>query len=183
MACSAGCTCGCRGFTSPEVAGRAGLRLSSMWDRARDLMSRAGLRPYSVTIVRARATGQRQRGDGPTEVVGEWPILPTPLVGDLTAITEMLAADQLREQGNILLSEISLAYTEAMLLGRGASGDPIPSGEVVFYEIKLLDGSGRETQRRRFVPDSAPSYDATKAMWSVNLKRSPWDRDRGGGMR
>lgn len=146
-------------------------------------MSRAGLRPYSVSIIRARATGQRHRGDGVTEVVGEWPILPTPLVGDLTAITQMLESDQLREQGSLLLSEISLRYTEAVLLGRGDTGDPIPSGEVVFYEIRLLDGSGRITQRRKFVADSAPNYDATKAMWSISLRRAPWDRDRAGQVR
>jgi hypothetical protein len=147
------------------------------------MYSRAGLRPYSVTIVRARATGQRQRGDGPTEVVGEWPILPTPLVGDLTSLTELLAADAAREMGSVQLSEISLAYTEDMLMGRGESGAPIPNGEVVFYEVRMLDGTGRDGPRRRFVAASPPNLDTARAMWSVMLMRAPWDRDRHGTLR
>ena len=142
------------------------------------MMSRAGLRPYQVKIVRARSTGQRQRGDGPTEIVGEWPLLPTPMVGDLTALSEMLMSDQRREQGTILLSEISLQYPESVLMGLGSTGAPIPAGEFFYYEIRPFDGSGRPTQARRFEPDSAPSYDATKAMWSITLRRLPWNGRR-----
>lgn len=182
--CDGGCECECHGgFTSPDVAGAAGLRLSRVWDRARDLYSRAGLRPYSVTIVRARAVGLRARGDGPTEVVGEWPILPTPMIGDMTSLSEVLDSDQLREAGTVLLSEISLRYTEDVLMGRGETGAPIPAGETVFFEVRYLDGSGRVTQRRRFVSTSAPFADMAKAMWSVTLKRAPWDRDRSGVVR
>lgn len=181
--CGAGCSCECHGFTSPAVAGAAGNRLSRMWDRARDMKARAGLRPYRVTIVRARSAGMRARGDGPTEITGEWPILPVPLVGDLTALTEMLSADQLREAGTIVLSEISLAYSEHMLLGRGESGGPIPAGETVFYEICHLDGQGRTTVRRRFVRSSAPYAKHETAEWVVNLMRAPWDRDAHGVLR
>lgn len=181
--CTAGCACECHGFTSPEMAGRAGLRLSRMWDRARDLKARAGLRPYQVTIVRARAAGMRQRGDGPTEVTGEWPILPVPKVGDLTALSEILSADQLREVGTVVLSEISLQYSEHMLLGRGQDGAPIPNGETVFYEIAYLDGHGRVTVRRRFVRSSAPYARPESAEWVINLTRAPWDRDAAGVLR
>ena len=167
-------------FTSPCAAGAAGAKLSRLWDRARDMYSRAGLRPYTVTIVRARATGMRARGDGPTEIVGEWPLLPTPKVGDLTALTEVLDADQLRELGSVLLSEVSLRYSEDMLSCRGAAGDPVPPGETVFYEIRHLDVTGRVTSRARFVPASRPNADNGRAMWTVTLARAPWDRDRMG---
>ena len=181
--CDTGCECSCHGFTSPDVAARAGARLSSLWDRARDAMSRAGLRPYTVTIVRARAVGVKARGDGPTEVVGEWALLPTPKISDLTSVSETLDVDQLRESGSIMLSEVSLSYSEAVLMGLGESGKPIPAGETFYYEVRYLDGFGRTTARRRFVPSSAPSSDMARAMWSVNLSRAPWDRDRGGTMR
>lgn len=181
--CSTSCACECHGFTSLEQAGRAGKRLSRIWDRARDLKARAGLRPYRVTIVRARAAGMRQRGDGPTEIVDEWVILPVPKVGDLTALSEVLSPDQLREVGTVVLSEISLAYSENVLLGRGESGDPIPNGETVFYEIAYLDGAGRVTVRRRFVRSSAPYARPETAEWVINLTRAPWDRDAAGVLR
>jgi len=179
--CGCQIVCTCRSFTSTEVAARSVRRLSRVMDRGNDLKARAGLRPYTVTIVRARSVGMRSRGDGPTEVIGEWRIVPTPRVGDLTGITESLAPDQLREQGTILLAEISLAYTEDMLLGRGESGAPIPSNEVVFYEVRdLLAPTGA---RRRFVPQSAPYHDGAPATWSIVLLRAPWDRSREGTLR
>jgi hypothetical protein len=180
QACGAGCGCDCHLFTSPERAGDAGRRLSRLWDRARDLKARAGLRPYSVTIVRAQSAGMRARGSGPTEIVGEWCILPVPRVSDLTALTEVLAPDQLREAGTVVLSEISLAYSEQVLLGRGEGGEPIPRGETVYYEIALLDGAGRVTLRRRFLAASAPYAKAETAEWVINLVRAPWDRDADG---
>lgn len=181
--CNAGCACDCHGFTSPERAGAAGQRLSRLWDRARDLKARMGLRPYRVTIVRARAAGMRARGDGPLEITGSWPILPVPKVGDLTALTEILSADQLREVGTVVLSEISLAYSEQVLLGRGERGEPIPPGETVFYEIAHLDGGGRVTVRRRFVRASAPYAKSESAEWVINLMRAPWDPDAAGVLR
>jgi hypothetical protein len=154
-----------------------------MWDRARDMESRAGLRPYTVTIVRARASGLRARGDGPTEVTGEWALLPTPKIGDLTGIGDVLDADQLRERGTVLLTEISLRYSESLLMGLGDDGVAIPAGEAVWYEVRYLDGSGRCTLRRRFVRNSAPFADMAQAMWSVVLLRAPWDRDQQGIVR
>jgi len=179
--CGSGCACDCHLFTSPERAGAAGARLSRLWDRARDLKVRAGLRPYSVTIVRARSAGMRQRGGGPTEIVGEWCILPVPKVSDLTALTEIVAPDQLREVGSIVLSEISLSYSEMVLLGRGEAGEPIARGETVYYEIAHLDGAGRVTVRRRFLAGSAPYARAETAEWVINLVRAPWDRDAADG--
>lgn len=175
--CGAGCACDCHLFTRPEVAGAAGARLARLWDRARDLKARAGLRPYSVTIVRARSAGMRARGSGPAEIVGEWPILPVPKVSDLTALTEVLAPDQLREAGSVVLSEVSLTYSEMVLLGRGEAGDPVPRGEAVYYEISQLDGAGRVTVRRRFVLGSAPYAKTETAEWVITLVRAPWDRD------
>lgn len=145
--------------------------------------ARAGLRPYAVSIIRARASSGARRGDGPTEIVHEFPILPTPKLGDMTGLQEILSPDQLRETGAILLSGISLEYTEDQLLGRGPNGDPIPNGEVVFWEIRFLDRGGNVTQRRRFVASSAPNPDPERAQWTISLTRAPADRRRDGVLR
>lgn len=179
-----GSRAGCdESFTPPTAAGRAGLRIARLYDRGRDMKTRAGLRPYAVAIVRARAAGMRSRGDGPVETVGEWQMLPTPKVGDLTSLQEVLDADQLREMGSILLSEISLRYTEDQIALRGWDGKPVPAGEVVFYEIRYLDASGKVTSRARFTTASRPFADTERGQWTVSLVRAPWDRDRGGVLR
>lgn len=179
--CSAGTAC--VKFTPAARGAAKACRLSRMWDRARDMKVRAGLRPYSVSIVRVRSNGARRRGDGVSDVVKEWPILPVPKMGDLTAVQEIVSADQLREVGTVLLSEISLSYSEDVLLGRGPDGSPVPADEVVFYEVRFLDAAGRETQRRRFVPASAPFARTETAEWTITLARAPVDRDRRGGAR
>ncbi len=181
--CDSECSCDCHGFTSAAAAGRAGARLSRLWDRARDMEVRAGLRPYTVSIVRARASGMRSRGDGPTDVVAEWKLLPTPKVADLSGIGEILDADQLREQGSVMLSGISRSYSEDMLLGRGPTGAPVPAGETVFFEVRYLDIAGRVTQRMRFVAASRPSANVERAEWTISLQRAPWDRGRDGVLR
>ena len=166
-------------FTTPETAARAGRRLSGMWDRARDMYSRAGLRPYTVTIIRARTLGgAARRGDGPTDIMAEWPVLPTPKLGDTNGIQEIVDADQLRELGTVTLSEISLTYTEDVLLGRGWNGTPVPAQERVYWEIAFIDLHLRPTQRRRFVVAGQPFPDVANASWVVTLERAPEDRAR-----
>lgn len=181
--CSTSCECDCHRFTSPGRAGRAGLRLSRLWDRARDLYSRAGLRPYAVAIVRVRYAGGARRGDGPQEVIGEWPILPTPKIGDLTGMQEIVDVDQLREVGTVLISEISLRYTEDVLLGRGDGGAPVSASEAVYFEVRFLDGTGRVTQRRRFTAASPPFADMARAQWMISVSRAYSDRERAGAPR
>lgn len=183
--CCNGCRSGgaCERFTSPERSARAAGRLGRLWDKARDLKAKAGLRPYSVAIVRARSAAGRRRGDGVFDVVGEWQILPTPKVSGMGALSELLNSDQLREMGTIMLSEISISYTEDMLLGRGPDGVAIGQDETVFYEVRWLAPNGSVTQRRRFVSSSPPDLRAESAEWVITLTRAPHDRERGGGLR
>lgn len=181
-ACALACDCDCHRFTSPAAGAARAARLSEMWDRGRDMYTRSGQRPYEVLIVQARATGAR-RGDGPTDVINEWKILPTPKIGDLSGLVETLSADQLREMGTVMLSEISLRYSESVVNCKGEGGKAIPVGELVFYEVRYLDSHGRVTLRRRFVPSSPAFADAGRGQWSLNLVRAPWDRDAVGVLR
>lgn len=174
--CSSGAAC--ERFTPAGRAAWRARRLGRLWDRGRDMVARAGLRPYSVCIVRVRSAGARRRGDGVTDVVQEWPILPVPKIGDLSGLSEVVNADALREVGSVLLSEISLTYTEDTLLGRGPDGSPVPADEAVFYEIRFSGAGGGPAQARRFVPASAPFCDPARGQWSLTLARAPVDRDR-----
>lgn len=152
-----------------------------MRDRGRDMYTRWGLRLYSVNIVRVVASGGRKRGDGADHVLGSWEILPVPTVADLQTLTQIVSASQIREQGTVIVSGISGAYTEDTLMGRGGDGNPIPAGEAVYYELVFnAPRGGGSNQRRRLTPSSAPSYDAVKAEWSIVLQVSYGGRDRAG---
>lgn len=175
--CASGGDCCEAQYTTDEAAREAADRLSCLMDRGRDMLARAGLRPYAVRIVRARSGGRR-RGDGPSDVVKVWKIKPAPKVVDMAGLQEVLSADQLRELGTVMITGISRAYTEDMLLGRGEDGSPIPPDELVFYEIEYLSITPR--QRRRFVVNGAPFYRPETAEWVVTLARAPVDRDRRG---
>lgn len=186
MACACcttgGCGCGCHSYTpagSDGAAGRA-LAISRMRDRARDMYARWGLRLYSVTIVRVRATGGHRRGDGPDQVVGSWEVLPVPSVLDLQTLTQIVSPSQIREGGTVLVTGISGAYSEDTLLGRGSDGTSVPPEEAIFWEIMFNDPHGRSNTRRRMVADGAPTYDGIKAEWSLTMHRQHSDRSRQG---
>lgn len=121
--------------------------------------------------------GGRRRGDGPSEIVKVWPILPIPKVGDASSLTQLLSADQLRETGTIIVSEISNAYSEDTLLGR-PDGKPLPPDEWVFWEIAWVGPDGRCGQPRRFNVQGAPTYIPGTAEWQITLVRSHEDRER-----
>lgn len=101
----------------------------------------------------------------------------------MNGLQEILGPDQMREMGTLQLSGISVQYTEDQLLGRGPDGDPIPPGEMVFWEVRHLDAAGNVTQRCRYVASSRPFHDADRAQWIVTLTRAPNDRARNGGLR
>lgn len=146
------------------------------------MKARAGLRPWSVAIVRARYSGGRRRGDGPAEIVGRWEILPLPRVQGMGAIKQILGPDQLREMGSLTVAEISSVYTEDMLLGRGTDGRPIGADEVVFYEVAWIGADGVCGEARRFNIDGVPEYVPATAEWVITLRRAPDDRERGSGV-
>jgi hypothetical protein len=176
--CTSGGDCCDETYTTDDAAREAADRLGCLLDRGRDMLARAGMRPYSVRIVRARTVGGRRRGDGVSDIVRVWKIRPSPKVMDMSGLQEVLSADQLRELGTVMITGISRAYTEDVLLGRGEDGSPIPNDEIVFYEITFLSVTPR--QHRRFVVSAAPFYRAETAEWVVTLTRAPVDRDRRG---
>lgn len=150
-------------------------------DSIRDLFTTFGLRPYVVQLVRTRWSGGR-RGIG-TELVEPNPIalLPTPLMTDMSAVSEIVTPIGLDEFGEILLQQVSGSYTEDFLRGHDKEGRPVGLDEQFYYEVEFPPPcEGKEGVRRRFVIKGAPMYFAGRFQWHVRLERARQDRSRAG---
>jgi hypothetical protein len=152
--------------------------LSEMRDRGRDMYARYGLALYGVRILWVASVGGRRRGDGVDDVLRSWEILPVPKVLDLQSLTQIVTPAQIRESGTVVVSGISGSYSEDMLMGRGTDGQPPASGEAVQWELVFADPFGRVSGRRRMVTHSAPTYDGSRAEWSIILTRAYQGRSR-----
>lgn len=164
------CLCPVRFTTAGEMG-----RLSSIVDRARDVATRVGQRPWRVSHVHVRWTGTR-RGDGVEEVVTEREILPRPQIADLGGVTRTLSDAQVEENGTVLITGISAAYSEDQILCRPGTGKPLPPNEAIYYKAQLLDGV-----RRRLVPigGAAPGF-SPSAGWTVTVTVAAGARPRDG---
>lgn len=170
------------GFTVPTpqlVAKSLGQRLVPVVDNARDLLTRFGLRPYRVKIIRVRFAGPR-RGMGPEAVVHELELLPTPKVVDMSSLVEVVTAVGVNEQGSVQLQKISGRYTEEQLVGVGPDGAQVAPNETVYYEIEFFRRDGLPSEKRRFVRDVVPTYNATSVEWMVTLVNVLEKRGRDG---
>lgn len=160
-----------------DLSKTLGRRLIGTVDRLRDIPVRFGLRPYEVHIIRTRWTGG-ERGLGYEAVISDDAILPTPLVTSLDGVQRVVNIVGLDEIGSISIQQISGRYAEGFLSGTDQDGNPQDPDTQFYYEIQfptpgtITDGA----PRRRFFPASAPSYDASRFMWSISLQRSHVDR-------
>jgi len=148
-------------------------------DQLRDLLTKFGLRTYQVSLVRVQWSGGR-RGVGAATVKSQTVLEPTPKIGDLNGLTEILTPIGLNDQGSILLTQISGRYTEEELLGLDEYGNDIPLDEEFFYEIEFPRTDGKPSEMRRFFPRSVPSYKPGGLQWTVRLEKANEDRDRNG---
>jgi hypothetical protein len=154
----------------------------SVADSMRDIYTQLGLRTYSVRIIRTGWTGGR-RGVGIEFIKEQIDILPTPKISSLDEVVEILQPVGLDEVGAINLSEISGRFTEDDLLGRIPNGIPLDKDEQIFYEIEFPRADGISGVKRRFIPRSAPYYNASYLQWSVRLEKTREDRGRNGDLR
>lgn len=155
-------------------------RLIPVADRIRDLFTQFGCRPYKVRIVRVRwADGERGRGLPVVEKVVD--LLPTPLVQDMSSLTEIVQPVGLDEIGSIIVSEISGRFTDDDLRFADRYGQPPGPDEEVFYEIEFpRTPDGKPGDKRRFYLRGAPHYTSTRFEWQVRLEKSHEDRQRNG---
>lgn len=154
-------------------------KLIPVADKMRDLKTKLGARPYRVRIVRTTWSG-RKRGVGAEVVTSVLELVPTPLVVDLNTLQEVVTEVGVVEVGQCTVSEISGRYSEDLLLGVDADGNPVGGADSLYYEIQIVRPDGREGQRKRFYLAATPDYRATKMQWTVSLDASINRRDRDG---
>lgn len=145
--------------------GLLGDALVGVADAVRGIRAKLGTNPHSVAIVTRTWSGGR-RGEGtPSETVLE--LDPPPVFTDL-AIRNVIRPAGREEEGDGVLTGISLRYTEAEL-------SPVtgPDTEVAY---RVLDAHGQDAKPRYYVPAAPPearrgvrASDATD--WRVALRR------------
>jgi hypothetical protein len=150
-------------------------------DKLRDILTKFGMRPYTVKIFRVKWSGGA-RGVGTPYIIqgSELHLLPTPKMTDLNAVQEIVQPVGLDEIGSIQVSQISGQFTEEQLRGLGPDGSEPPPDEEVFYEIEFLRSDGLPGQRRRFQLRGAPQYYAGRFQWIIQLEKAHEDRSRAG---
>lgn len=182
-------------------------RLTGMVDRVRQIVTEYGLRPYATYLVWTRWSGA-ERGEGIERVIRRTPLLPNPLVEDLTGVNLQPFAAGVLPVGSVRITRISQRYAQDLLMGlvmpcddeeafrRRLEGqvepyDPIaeavatesvPEPNEFFYEL-VEDGrsnDGRPPPRTRYRPFSAPFRDADQLGWTIVLERVSEDMARGG---
>lgn len=184
------CSCGCGGdrarhfskLSGRDLACTIARRLIPTVDNARDIRVRLGFRPYQVSIVRTRWDGGR-RGVGVEIVFHQLSILPVPKLQDMTTLLEIMTPVGHDETGQLLLSQISGAYSEDVLMGRDGDGRDVDPDQQVYYEVEFTSTSGKPSERRRFYPRGAPWYEPENFQWSIKLERSRESRARNGDPR
>jgi hypothetical protein len=180
-------------------------RIAPRVDRARQYLTRFGLRPYRVELVWVRWSGE-ERGDGEECEIpgGRIEILPTPKVKNLDAVAYRFFSGGVLPVGSILVSQISALYTQDQLTGlalpteeftkrndpptlasstrlpRKPSANSLPEPYDFFWEVRE-DGRGDDpSARNKFRLAALPMREAGAVDWSVILERVSNDENRDG---
>lgn len=151
-------------------------RVAGAQDRARQRMVRLGFRPYNVDLVWSKWSGD-ERGAGYESVMKRTPLVPNPVVVDLSTVSMSAVATGILPMGSIRIEKVSACFTSDQLLGRllGEGGTPEPYD--FYYEV-YEDGRSGTAQRMKFRPSSHPNR--KKYGWQVVLERIIGDAKRDG---
>lgn len=127
-----------------------------------------GVRAYRVYRVIRTWSGQRVGEGVMTQEALE--LRPQPRVGVWNGLRMELAVCGVDEMGEIVLTEVSLTYTEAQLTGGGALG----MNQELF--LGLAEAHGQGQRRRLFSHTRPPFVDREKDMgWKVWLQPAKGD--------
>ncbi len=142
--------------------------VSSVVDPLRaSLYPAMGIQPYAVHIVTRVWSGSR-RGQGSPTILSDVTLDPPPMVREPRnqgALHYEASPVGRQEEGAIILTEVSLTYTEAEL-----TGEPISLKNDFYY--KIVDAHGQQIKDRYYVPSAPPTPDREKNIgWEIQLKR------------
>jgi len=168
--------------TKMNIPATLAQKLIPVADNIRNLNTRFGVRNYKLRVVRVRWSGGR-RGIGVPNVESAIDILPTPLVQDLSTLTEILNPIGLDEVGIVGVGEISGRFNDDQLRYGHEDGLPPEPDEEVFYEIEYPQPDAQDSIKRRFVLRGAPHYNAGQFQWRIRLEKANEDRARNGDPR
>jgi hypothetical protein len=121
------------------------------------------VRQFHVDLIKRQWSGTR-RGDGTASVLSTVRLDPRPLVTDTA--NKVLQQYGLDEEGQIMLKEVSLTYTEQDL-----TGGTLADNQEFYY--RLTDANGQGIAPRYFIPDKQVRPDRDKDIgWIVRLRRA-----------
>ena len=116
-------------------------------DELRGLFTELGARPFRVFVIRRTWSGARAGEGNISEVVTE--ILPRPMVSVIGLHGELRPAG-LEEEGDLVLSEVSLTWTEKELF----SPDGLADNQRHLFRIDGAHGQG--VRPRYYIPSAPP---------------------------
>lgn len=168
-------------LTPEQAKNSLAARMVKTVDRARQVEVRLGFRPYNVFLVWTKWSGV-ERGEGVELVVRRCPILPTPIVEDLSAVSRSPFSAGTLPIGSIRVRSISATYSQDYLEGKTFpdTGEPVPEPYDFFFEVVEDGRHGREPDRARFRLAATPMLDAGESEWLVLLERQSHDMKRDG---
>lgn len=170
-------------LTPAQARGSLAQRLTGVADRARQVATRLGARPYRVHLVWAHWTGGT-RGEGEIVFIREIELLPTPKVASLDSVTFSIFHAGTVRAGSIKLTEVSPRYSMDELQGHmipDLHEDVIPSPYDFFYEVREDGRRDLKPVRGRYRLMSVPNLDAENAQWTLMLEPESEPRNREGG--
>lgn len=132
-------------------------------DDVRGLYAELGARDFRAFVVRKAWDGGEVGVGNETDVVVT-EILPLPNVSAIGVHGELRPAG-LEEEGDLVLSEVSLTWTEGELY----SPDDLAANEQ--HLIRLDGATGQGVRSRYYVPAAPPVPDRTGLGWVMRLRR------------
>lgn len=175
-----------RGPTPDQQRGTLANKLVKVADRIRALNARFGIRPYRVFLIHTMWTGG-DRGVGDERVISRVEILPVPLVSGVGAISEVVRATGVVEEGDVSVEQISARFTEDDLLGRTPDirDQNLPKTTMdhvdFFWEIVENRPQRPLAVIRRFAVRDVPELSRDGFQWTIRLVKQDYDRGRYGG--
>lgn len=129
-----------------------------------DLLPEMGIRPYRVFLVTRTWSGGEVGGGEATDVVVEFDPIPRVHNWNDSIVTRLEPCGTI-EEGDVIISEMSLSYTHAEI---GAGTVEAPGVQVM---IRIDEGHGQQTATRFFTHKHAPYIDREQTMgWLMHLR-------------